>query len=121
MKENKDILNNVRQVPVYKTPDFEFVAVALALQTPPVRLVGKEAFDHPTIQSGQLRRKYMFVLACPPNKLTDDWEDQIMQLSLRYMNCELLVEPTSVASKRKYLRGYLFDADKAKNKKQKGA
>ena len=115
-KEQNELPVGITQVPIYKTPDFEFVAVALALQTPPVRLIGKEPFDHPTIMRGELRRKYMFVLACPPNRVSDSWEEQVMQLSLRYMNCELLVEPTSLAAKRKFLRGYLFDADGAKKK-----
>lgn len=114
--KNAEVPEGVIKVPIFKTPDFEFVAVALALQEPPVRLVGKEPFDHPTMQRGQVRRKYLFVLACPPNKHIPDWEEKLQMLSLRYMNCELLVEPTSVAAKRKFLRGYLFDADNTKNK-----
>jgi len=115
-----DVPEGITQVPIFKTPDFEFVAVALAMQEPPVRLIGKEPFDHPTMQRGQMRRKYLFVLACPPNKISADWEEKLSVLSLRYMNCELLVEPTSVAAKRKFLRGYLFDADNAKNKEKRG-
>lgn len=115
----EELVDAVVHVPVYRTADFEFVAVALALQTPPVRLTGKEAFDHPTMRGGQLRRKYLFLLTCPPTRLTPTWESEIEALALKYVNADLLVEPTSVAGKRKYLRGFLYDTDTAKKQKEK--
>ena len=108
----------VTKIPVYKTADFEFVAAALTLQEPPVRIIGKEPFDHPTLQRGELRRKFLFLLTCPVNQLTDNWEEKIMDLATRYVNMELLVEPTTLAAKRKFLRGYLLDNDSEKGKKR---
>jgi hypothetical protein len=100
-------------LPAYKTTDFEFAAVALTYNDPPVRLAKLE-----TIQGnhGSNRSNYAFVLVSKDASV--DIRTAMNNLSRAFVNRDLLIEPQSWLSIRRFLRSHMLNEnrDKQNNK-----
>ena len=99
----------------YTTTDFEFVAFALCNGRPRIRISALIPMEMPERQNP----KYIFALLGAPDQsgvIEEGWRDALRKLNLAYINGETRAEPTSLATKRKFLRGLVKDTEQRKNK-----
>jgi len=97
----------------YTTSDFDFVAFALANDTPKVVVKDLKPYPSPSARHSGKGTHYVFELAAPDGS---DVEDQLEKLALRFANGETVIDPTQFLRKRRMLRGLSLDQDKRNRK-----
>lgn len=94
----------------YTSTDFEFVAFLLAYENPKVELF---ALIPENDKRG--RDRYVFAIVGAGND--PDWFDKLETLRSDYVNQRTSIEPSSLAAKRKLLRGIVLDGSQRQRNK----